>query len=146
MSFRFLIIPAEFTHSGIETGMFRGMRRNGMHRNPVVWRMYNVWHRLFVCCTPVTKQIQSSFPSTTTTIVSAAASVCDRPPWARTMLTTTTTTTTRHHLTTATEYLPITNGDNHHEQALARPMERGQRGNETVTNDRCHLSVNWFIW
>ena len=36
-SFRCLIIPAEFGHSGIETGMFRGMRRNGMQRNPVVY-------------------------------------------------------------------------------------------------------------
>ena len=37
LSFRCLIIPAEFGHSGIETGMFRGMRRNGMQRNPVVY-------------------------------------------------------------------------------------------------------------
>ena len=32
-SFRCLIIPAEFGHSGIETGMFRGIHRNGMQRN-----------------------------------------------------------------------------------------------------------------
>ena len=125
LSFRCLIIPAEFMHSGIETRMFCRMHRNGMHRNPVVWRMYNVWHRLFVCCTPVTKQIQSSFPSTTTTIISAAASVRARPPWARRTLTTTTTTTIRHHSTTATDYLPTPNGDDHHKQALARPMEGG---------------------
>ena len=32
-SFRCLIIPVEFVHSGIETGMFRGIHRNGMQRN-----------------------------------------------------------------------------------------------------------------
>ena len=37
LSFQCLIIPAEFGHSGIETGMLRGMRRNGMQRNPVVY-------------------------------------------------------------------------------------------------------------
>ena len=35
-SFRCLIIPAECGHSGIETGMFCGMCRNGMKRNLVV--------------------------------------------------------------------------------------------------------------
>ena len=41
-------IPAEFGHSGIETGMFHGICRNGMQQNLVVC--------LFVCFTPVTKQ------------------------------------------------------------------------------------------
>ncbi|EDR16012.1 uncharacterized protein LACBIDRAFT_301592 [Laccaria bicolor S238N-H82] len=31
-----LTIPAEFGHSGIDTGMIRGMHRNGMQRNPVL--------------------------------------------------------------------------------------------------------------
>ena len=41
-SFWCLIIAAEFGHSGIETGIFRGMHRNGMHWNPVVY--------LFIIC------------------------------------------------------------------------------------------------
>ncbi|EDR00827.1 uncharacterized protein LACBIDRAFT_295669 [Laccaria bicolor S238N-H82] len=34
--FRCLTIPVEFGHSGIDTGMIRGMHRNGMQRNPVL--------------------------------------------------------------------------------------------------------------
>ena len=41
-SFRCLIIPAEFGHSRIETGMFCGMCRNRMQQNPVVY--------LFIIC------------------------------------------------------------------------------------------------
>ncbi|EDR13081.1 uncharacterized protein LACBIDRAFT_322516 [Laccaria bicolor S238N-H82] len=62
--FRCLTIPAEFGHSGIDTGMIRGMHRNGMQRNPVLC--------LFVLLLlpnkgNVTKQIQdNAFPPPST--------------------------------------------------------------------------------
>jgi len=60
------IILVEFGHSGIETRMFRGIRRNGMQQNGIwLFGNYIVWHSLFVCCTPVNKQTQRSSLSTT---------------------------------------------------------------------------------
>jgi len=40
-------IPAEFGHSGIETGMFHGIRRNGMQRNPVVCLFVCLFHTCY---------------------------------------------------------------------------------------------------
>jgi len=60
------IIPVEFVHSRIETGMFCGICRNGMQWNRIrLFGNYIVWHSLFVCCTPVNKQTQCSSLSTT---------------------------------------------------------------------------------
>ena len=58
-------IPVEFGHSGIETGMFRGIHRNGMQWNPVVC--------LFVCFTPATKQTTNQTPCD-------VVSFCHPPP------------------------------------------------------------------
>jgi len=40
-------IPAEFGHSGIETGMFRGICRNGMQWNPVVCLFVCLFHTCY---------------------------------------------------------------------------------------------------
>ena len=39
-SFRCLIIPAEFGHSGIETGMLCGMHRNGVQRSATEFQLF----------------------------------------------------------------------------------------------------------